>query len=201
MVSLQRFGWYCLFGLFAFLIAACGPPKAEDMEKAWHTNEENAQKFAAKYPGFKTAIDDLLKNAKAEFDEAKKGDEKTKGEKMKVPVDKVASSIKIFETYESELAKLEGLLKDKDINDMPRSKTESAFKNADAGKTKADDMLKKGNFANMGEGKAKLEDAIKMIQDASKELEALKPAKAGGGGTSSPNTNSTSSPGAGTSKP
>ncbi|NUP09419.1 MAG: hypothetical protein HOW73_25480 [Polyangiaceae bacterium] len=187
----RLFAW--LFVVMALLVG-CGPPSAEDMEKQWHSSEENAQKYAAKYPGFKTALDDLLKSTKAEFDEAKKGDEKTRGEKMKVPVDKVSSSIKIFETYEAESDKLSKLLKDKDLNELPASKFNAVADPAKEALKKAEAMLKDSKPANMGEAKAKLEEAIKSLQASSKALEALKPAKPSGGNTSSPAAN-TSSPG------
>lgn len=207
--SYGRRVWGMTFLLgFAALVVACGPPSAEDMEKAWHTNEENAQKYAAKYPGMKPAIDDLLSKTKAEFDEAKKADEKSRGEKMKVAVDKVASSMKIFDSYEAEVDKLNKLLKDKDLNELPASKFNAAADPAKEALKKAEGMLKDSKPANMGDAKAKLEEAIKNLQSSSAALEALKPAKPSGGSTSSPGTSSpgTSSPGstsspAGTSKP
>ncbi len=202
MVLLHKLGLFAGFFALVALLVACGPPKPEDMEKAWHTNEENAQKYAAKYPGFKGAIDDLLSKTKAEFDEAKKADEKKRGEQMKVAVDKLQSSIKPFETYESERDKLDKLMKDPDVLAQPASKVLPAMDAAKTATKNADDMLKNGKLANMGEGKAKLEEATKSIQDASKALEALKPAKPTGGNTSSPagTTQSTASPGS-TSKP
>ena len=201
MARLNRLGVVTFLFSFIALIVGCGPPSAADMEKAWHSGEETAQKRASQYPAFKPAIDDLLTKTKADFDAAKKADEKSRGEQMKVAVDKLASSLKPFDTYEPELDKLNKLMKDKDLNDLPASKFNPPNDAAKDALKKADSIIKESKPANMGEAQAKLEEATKAIKDAEGGLEALKPAKPMGGNTSSPGTSSPTSSPASTSSP
>lgn len=221
-------GWLKKVGMAACLVAVMGfasacKQSAEDVERSWNTAEQDAQKYASKYPVAKPAIDELLKTAKAEFDEAKKADEKTRADKMKVSVDKVASANKIFADYEAEVTKLETLANDSDFKKSLNGEEYEQLLGPKSGATtsrkKACCLLqpdakscsdlsgtcdKGATVANFGDLKAKLEPAVTEIKAATKALEAKKPAKPSGGSTSSPggtsSPNSTSSP-AGTSKP
>src|SRR5437870_12810890 len=76
-------------------------PSAEEMEKQWHGQKENVQKYESKYPGFKDALEALLNDGQKDFDEAKKADEKSRADKMKAINGRVAESLKVFESYET----------------------------------------------------------------------------------------------------
>jgi hypothetical protein len=187
-----------LAGLLALLslllTGGCSGPSAEDMQKQWHANEESVQKYSSKYPAFKTALDDLLAAAKKDFDAAKGADEKKRGSEMKAVNERVTSSTKAFADYEAELDKLNKLMKDKELNDLPASKFNPVNDAAKEAIKKAEGIMKDSKPANMGEAKAKIEEAIKALKDSSQALEALKPAK----GTPAANTASPASTGAST---
>jgi len=176
-----------LLSLLSLVVCGCGGPSAEEMQKQWHANEESVQKYESKYPAFKTALDDLLASAKKDFDAAKSADEKSRGSKMQAVNERVSSAAKSFTDYEAELDKLNKLMKDKDLNDLPASKFNPANDAAKDAIKKADGLMKDSKPANMGEAKGKIEEATKALKDASKALEALKPAKpAAAGNTASP---------------
>jgi hypothetical protein len=67
----------CVTAALVFTIG-CKKKTAEDLERDWHATEENAQKYASKYPAAKPVIEELAKQAKADIDEAKKADEKSR---------------------------------------------------------------------------------------------------------------------------
>ena len=184
-----------LLVLMAMLLAtsACGGPSETDMEGAWNKAEQNAQKYASKYPSFKGAIDELVASSKTSFDEAKKADEKVRGEKMKVAVDKVTGSLAPFEAYEKALEGLQVLMKDKELNDLPASKFNPANEAAKEAIKKGEETLK-SSPANMGEAKGKIEAAVKGLEEAAKGLDSLKAKPASGGTTSSPTSAPTSAP-------
>ncbi|MBA3538015.1 MAG: hypothetical protein H0T79_00150, partial [Deltaproteobacteria bacterium] len=120
------------------LAVGCGKKSAEDLERDWHAIEGNAQKYASKYPAAKVVIDDLTKQAKADFDEAKKADEKSRPDKMHVAVDRLGKPLEIFATYEGEVAKLDTLLHDKDLmNSLSAADFKPLDKAATAAKKKA----------------------------------------------------------------
>jgi septation ring formation regulator EzrA len=178
--------------LLAAWSVACGGPSVADMEKTWHQNEENVQKYQARYPGFRTALDDMLGSAKKDFEAAKTGEDKTRGERMRAINDRVAGSLKNFDVYQTEVDKLEKLMKDKDLNDLPASKFNPANDAAKEAVKRAKGIMG-SRPANMGEARGKLEEAVSALQRASQGLEALRPAK-----PTAPASKSTSSP-AGTS--
>jgi len=182
--------------LVCFIIAAaaaigCGKKSAEDLERDWNATEQNAQKYASKYPTAKPLIDDLTKQAKADFDEAKKADEKSRPDKMQVALDRLSKPLDVFKTYETEVGKLDALLNDKTLMG---SLSAADFKPLDqmssAAKKKACCILQPNEkacsdlqgtcgaaptLANMGDLDAKLESAVNDIKEAEKALEAKKP--------------------------
>ena len=174
MTLLARISVALSFVAMFALALGCNGPSAEAMEKEWHGHKENVQKYEAKYPAFKTALEALLGDAQKDFDAAKTADEKTRGDKIKAVNDRVASSIKMFEGYESELDKQKKLLEDKALQDLPASKFNPAADAAKAAVAKAEALIKDAKPANMGEAKAKIEEATKSLQDGGKDLAALK---------------------------
>ncbi len=171
MTFAHRFALLVLFGALAL---GCSGPTAEQMEKEWHAQKENVQKYESKYPGFKNALEAMLGDAQKDFDAAKTADEKSRGDKMKAVNERVAASIKGFDGYEQELGKLKKLTEDKALQDLPASKFNPANDAAKAALAKAEGMMKDAAPANMGEAKAKIEDAIKSLQDGGKGLADLK---------------------------
>jgi polyhydroxyalkanoate synthesis regulator phasin len=169
----------------------CGPKSAADMEKDFNAVVENAQKYASKYPAAKAVIDDLTKQAKADFDEAKKADEKSRADKMSVAVDKLGKPLEVFKTYEGEWTKLDGLQHDKDLMALSAAEFNPLDQAASAAKKKACCIIQPTEkicsdlpgtcatgvppLANMGDLKAKLEGALTDMQAAEKALVAKKP--------------------------
>lgn len=205
-----------LFVIAALMLSACGKKSAADLEKDWNATEQNAQKYASKYPAAKPVIDELTKQAKADFDEAKKADEKQRADKMNVALDRLSKPLEIFPRYESAVAKLDGLLNDKALM---TSLSAADFKPLD---TQATAAKKRGCCivqptekacsdlqgtcaagaapANMGDLTNQLEMAIKDIDLATKALEAKKPAVAGSAGSAAPASGS-AAPAAGSAAP
>lgn len=177
--------WLGVLAVMAFV--GCKGPSAEDAEKQWHSTTEEVQKYAAKYPGMKTALDDLLTSGKKDFEAAKTADEESRGKKMQAVNERVSSSLAVFKTYETEADKLKKLMSDKDLQNLPASTFNPVNDKAKAAVAAAEAALKDSKAANMGEAKAALETAIKALKDASAAFEALKPKKpAAGGSTASP---------------
>jgi len=171
--------------------AGCGKKSAEDTERDWHATEESAQKYASKYPAAKAVIDDLTKQAKADFEEAKKADEKSRADKMQVAVDRLGKPLEVFKTYEAELAKLDALLHDKALTTtLSAADFQPLDQAASAAKKKACCILQPNEkscsdlpgtcapgpaLANMGDLDAKLESAVTDLENAEKALAAKKP--------------------------
>jgi polyhydroxyalkanoate synthesis regulator phasin len=180
----------CLVATVA-LGVGCGKKSAEDAERDWNKTQENAQKYASKYPAAKAIIDDLSKQAKADFDEAKKADEKSRSDKIQLAVDKLGKPLEAFGTYEAEYAKLDALQHDKDLmGALSAADFNPLDQAASAAKKKGCCILQPTEkscsdlpgtcaagpaLANMGDLKAKLEGAIADMTAAEKALEAKKP--------------------------
>ena len=178
------------FTVAVLLSVGCGPKSAEDTERDWNKTEEDAQKYASKYPAAKPVIDDLAKQARADFDEAKKADDKTKAGKMQVAVDKLGRPLEAFKIYEDEWKKLDALQHDKDLMAMSAADFKPLDDAATAAKKNACCILQPNDkacsdlagtcapgpaAANMGDLKGKLEGAITGMQNADKALAAKKP--------------------------
>nr|HEX4314755.1 hypothetical protein [Kofleriaceae bacterium] len=180
-------------------LAACGKKSAEDTERDWHATLETAQKYSSKYPAAKPVIDDLTKQATADFEEAKKAADDAKASKMQVAVDRLGKPLDAFKGYETEVGKLDGLLGDKDImNGMSAGDYKPLESAGIAAKKKGCCLLNPTDktcsdlqgtcpppvvFANMGDLKAKLDGAIADMQAAEKPLAAKKPAAAAPAGS------------------
>jgi hypothetical protein len=179
----------CVTAIMA-LGVGCGPKSAEDTEKDWNKTKEDAQKYASKYPAAKPVLDDLMKTSQADFDAAKKADDKTKADKMGVAVDKLRSPLGVFKSYEDEWKNLDTLQHDKDLMAMSAADFKPLDDAATAAKKQACCILQPSDKAcsdltgtcapgpapaNMGDLKGKLEPAIAAMQAADKALAAKKP--------------------------
>jgi hypothetical protein len=204
------------FVVAAFVFTGC-KKSAEDVQKDWNTTEQNAQKYSAKYPAAKAVIDDLTKQAKADFEEAKKVTDKSKADKMKVAEEKLSKPLEVFSKYEASVSKLDGLLNDKTLMG---SLSAADFKPLD---TAAQAAKKKGCCivqptekscsdlqgtcaagpapANMGDLTVQLEAAIKDIDAAAAPLEAKKPKPAAPAGSAAAPAGSAAAAPAGSAAP
>lgn len=177
--------------LAASLGLGCGKKSAEDTERDWHSTQETAQKYAAKYPAAKPVIDDLTKQASADFEEAKKAADDSKASKMQVAVDRLGKPLEEFKTYETELAKLDALATDKDIqNSLSAADFKPLDAQTSAAKKRACCILQPSDkacsdlpgtcptgqtIANMGDLDAKLDAAVADMKTAEAALAAKKP--------------------------
>lgn len=171
------------------LFAGC-KKSPEAAKKEWNQAVEDAQKYSSKYPAAKAAIDDLKKKAEADFEEAKKADSKTQGDKMSAAADELSSPLKVFANYEDEWKKLSALQTDKELMSMSAADFNPLNKAADDAKKQACCILQPTEkvcsdlvgtcptpaptIANMGDLKAKLEPAVAAMDAAQKGLAAKK---------------------------
>lgn len=84
-----------------FVVAGCTKNEAEQAAD-WTKNVDTAQKYAAKYPAFKSVIDKRTAEAQANFDAAKAvADKEKRAEGMGAANQLVTELVKEFQTYES----------------------------------------------------------------------------------------------------
>lgn len=146
---------------------------AEGEQKTWNSNQEAIQKLEAKYPSFKPAFEDLLTSAKKDFDDAKGNPDK-----MNVANEKVSSATDMFGKYEKDSDRLKKLMADPSFGTLPANQINPLTDAAKAAQKQADTDIQ-SKPANIGEAKAKAEDADKVIAAAADSLDALKKTMAG----------------------
>ncbi len=149
--------------LSTLLVAACKKDEAE-LTADWNRHIEDVQKYAAKYPGFKAALDARLAEAQKTFDQAKtSSDPGARTAKIAEANANLTALVPSFEAYETAHNSLKTAI-DKHASLPPAlAKLGESAKGAD---TKATQMIADAKPGNIGEAKATLESATTLSKDA-----------------------------------
>lgn len=152
-----------IIAVCAFLAVACTKNEAEQTAD-WNKNVDTAQKYAAKYPAFKSVLDKRTAEAQASFDAAKKvADKEARAEAMGAANKMLSEPLQDFASYESALKALnDTLAKHASLPESLEAVTNSA---KEAQKAAERNM---GGFepSNVGAAKQKIEDATVMLKEA-----------------------------------
>lgn len=154
--------------LLMFAVLGC-KKTTEGETKAWHANQVEIERLQAKYPSFKSALDNLLTAAKADFDAAGKD-----AEKMAAANDRVAEAKGLFASYEKQSEKLKALVADTAWFDTVPAGLPPKLNDTARDAEKAAGEALAATPANIGEAKVKVEAATKAVSSAVTLLEGLK---------------------------
>ncbi len=157
--------------VFVAFLAVMGCTKDEAEQTAdWTRNVDTAQKYAAKFPAFKSVIEKRTAEAQASFDAAKAVAEKNpRAEAMGAANRMLTELTQEFGSYESASKALADTLSRHST--LP-SALEVVTKSArEAQKTAEQNM---GGFepTNVGAAKAKIEDAVTLLKEATEAVDS-----------------------------
>ena len=152
-----------VMALCAFLATACTKNEAEQTAD-WNKNVETAQKYAAKFPAFKSVLDKRTTEAQTSFDAAKTvADKKARAEAMGAANQMLSELLQELASYESASKALnDTLAKHASLPSSLEPVTNSAREAQQAAERNM------GGFepSNVGAAKQKIEDAITMLKEA-----------------------------------
>lgn len=158
-----------VLALTALLAAGCTKDEAEQTAD-WTSNVERGQRFAAKFPSFKSVLEKRTAEAQEQFDAAKGlADKKARAEAMGVANRSLTELLRAFDEHETASKRLTEALAAHATVPEALQPAVSAAREGEATATR-----NMGGFepSNVGAAKVKLEDATALLRDATDALDA-----------------------------
>jgi hypothetical protein len=153
----------CLF----LVVAACTKNEAEQTAD-WNKNVTSMQKYAAKFPAFKSALDKQTAEAQTSFDAAKNvADKDARSEAMGTANRMLTEVLQDFTSYESATNAFNESLRKH--SSLPAS-LEPLVNTAKAAQKSAESNMGGFEPSNIGAAKVKVEDSVTQLKDATDAL-------------------------------
>lgn len=146
-----------------FLAVACTKNEAEQTAD-WNKNVTSMQKYAAKFPAFKSVLDKQTAEAQTGFDAAKNvADKEARAEAMGAANRMLTDVLNDFTSYESATSSLNETLRKH--ASLPSS-LEPLLSSAKAAQKSAESNMGGFEPTNVGAAKVKIEDSITQLKEA-----------------------------------